>query len=182
MELMTIRMRIAAIATSTVALLGVGGGLAVSSLAASSPAPATNLYGCVVGTNRVLQNVYTNQANYTAFLDANGGKCPSGFAVTVNTDTGTSTPTPTPTSTTPAPTTPPATTPPAQTVVCEDAKLDRSACGPFSDPNVKGGPNDSGATVRQEVWNPQPQLTKQDTKVFSGPLNFTSTINAAKGN
>lgn len=175
---MTIRKRIVALSVAAVAVLGTGGGFAATALAASAPATATNLYGCVVGANRVLQNVYTSQANYTSFLDANGGKCPSGFEVTVNTDTGASpAPTPTPTATTPTPT-----PTPTNSVVCEVKTLDRSACGPFADPNVKGGPNDSGATVRQEVWNLKPQLTKQDTKVYSGPLNFTSTINAANGN
>jgi hypothetical protein len=178
---MKIKAKVAAIAASSALVLSGGGYAAfsaVSASAATAPA-ATNLYGCVVGTNRVLQNVYTNQTNFESFLNANGGKCPSGFAVTVQSGTTSPSPSPSPTSTGPTPTPTPTTT---GTVACEVKTLDRSVCGPFNDPNVVGGSNDGGATVRQEVWNPQPQLTKQDTKVFSGPLNFTSTINAAKGN
>lgn len=93
---MKIKAKVLAAVTATAALLSAGGFAASAAFGASAPAAATNLYGCVAGTSRTLQNVYTNQANYQSFLDANGGKCPSGFEVTVNTSTG-STPAPTPT-------------------------------------------------------------------------------------
>lgn len=44
------------------------------------------------------------------------------------------------------------------------------------------GSNDGGATVRQEVWNPDPSaLKKQVTEVWA-PNRWRSTINAVKGN
>lgn len=49
-------------------------------------------------------------------------------------------------------------------------------------PSLVAGSNDSGAVVRQEVWNPDPSaLTKQVTEVWA-PNKWRSTINAAKGN
>jgi hypothetical protein len=48
--------------------------------------------------------------------------------------------------------------------------------------SLVAGSNDSGATVRQEVWNPDPTaLKKQVTEVWA-PNKWRTTINAAKGN
>lgn len=46
---------------------------------------------------------------------------------------------------------------------------------------LRAGSNDSGASVRQEVWNSSPALRKQVTEVWS-PSKWRTTINAATGN
>src|SRR4051812_11410490 len=70
------------------------------------------------------------------------------------------------------------TTPPPN---CEKTSLDRSECGPYDSTTIQGGSNDSGPSVRQEVWNPQPALRKQDLQVW-GPANWQVIENAAAGN
>lgn len=47
--------------------------------------------------------------------------------------------------------------------------------------SLRAGSNDSGASVRQEVWNPSSALRKQVTEVWS-PTKWRTTINAAAGN
>lgn len=47
--------------------------------------------------------------------------------------------------------------------------------------SLKAGSNDSGASVRQEVWNPSSALRKQVTEVWS-PKQWRTTINATAGN
>jgi hypothetical protein len=59
--------------------------------------------------------------------------------------------------------------------------LDRAECDLADDPNIVGGPNDSGVAVRQEVWNLKPALRKQELRVWSGH-QWTATVNAAAGN
>lgn len=56
--------------------LGTGGGYALAATLAAKTAPASNIYGCVSGSSRTLEHVYTVAGNYKA--------CPKGsFAVTV---------------------------------------------------------------------------------------------------
>jgi hypothetical protein len=47
--------------------------------------------------------------------------------------------------------------------------------------SIRGGPNDSGTTIRQEVWNLKPALHKQVTTVFSAS-HWQTVVNAALGN
>ena len=121
------------------------GGVGIASAASSSSAgPPVTIYGCVVGSSRTLEHVYTNQQN---FLNSGGCVGIGGFEVTVGangtvTPTPTpTTPTPTPTQTTPTPTPTPTTptptptqtqtTPPPQTTFSEScaAKTSTSAAG-----------------------------------------------------
>ena len=166
-----LKIKIAAIASAAV-LAGTGAGLVSASAATTAP-PAGNLYGCITST-RTIANAYTTEKNFVAFLNLHGGKCPSGFPFTVKSGQVAPTPTPSPTSATPTPT-------PTGAPKYEMTTLDRATTPQLDDPNVSGGPNDGGASVRQEVWNPQPALRKQDTKVW-GPGNWTTTVNAAAGN
>ena len=95
----SVKTRFATIAATVV--MSLGGFMAYSAGAATTaPAPG-NLYGCITST-RTIANAYTTEKNFVAFLDAHGGKCPSGFPFAVT--SGTASPTPTPTPTTPTPT------------------------------------------------------------------------------
>jgi len=125
-------------------------------------APASNLYGCVSSTDRTLRNVYTNEANYLAFLKAHGGKCPDGFPITIKS----------------------ATDPVVPPVDPGKARFTLSTLDHAQTPNMgelTAGSNDGGAVVRQEVWNPDTALRKQLTEVWS-PSHWRTTINAADGN
>lgn len=63
---------IASIATAAGIAIGVGTGVAV----ASATAPVSNAYGCVTGSSRTLEHVYTVAGNFKS--------CPAGsFAVTI---------------------------------------------------------------------------------------------------
>jgi hypothetical protein len=55
-------------------------GVAPRALAAGDPTAAT-VYGCIVGSSRTLENVYTTASGFSTLLQANSGNCPSGFAV-----------------------------------------------------------------------------------------------------
>jgi hypothetical protein len=61
-----------------VLLFLVGG--APRALATGDPTPGTT-YGCVVGSTRTLEDVYTTPSGFSTFLQANAGTCPSGFVV-----------------------------------------------------------------------------------------------------
>ena len=164
-------------------------GLGISSAMAASPAaaPASNIYGCVTGSSRTLEHVFTIEKNFDNFLAKNKGKCPNGFPFTVETNqTAPPTPTPTPTNSTPTPT--PTNSTPTPTPTNTDAAkytlttLDHASTPNLPDPNIKGGDNDGGPSVRQEVWNPDPTaLKKQVTEVWSAS-NWQTTENAVKGN
>ena len=97
------------VTVASAAVLAVSG-LGISSALAASPAPAaaSNIYGCVTGSTRTLEHVFTVEKNFVNFLAHNKGKCPNGFPFTVetNSDVVPPTPTPTPTTPTPTPTTP----------------------------------------------------------------------------
>jgi hypothetical protein len=66
-----------------VLLFLVGG--APRALAAGDPTPGTT-YGCVVGSTRTLEDVYTTPSGFSTFLEDNGGTCPSGFVVGIGKD------------------------------------------------------------------------------------------------
>lgn len=77
-------------------------------LAASAAVPSTtDLYGCVDGTTRTLEHVYTSYSNFVAYYDAHG--CAGGFA-DVPVPSGSATPSASPTPST-TPTTSPSATP-----------------------------------------------------------------------
>ena len=57
-------------------------GAALPANAATAPTPAAT-YGCVVGSSRTLEYVYTVESNFISLLNGNGGECPSGFAVAI---------------------------------------------------------------------------------------------------
>lgn len=78
----------------------------------------------------------------------------------------------------PAGTTPPP-PPPSGSPVYTLSALNRSQTPGMS--VLRAGSNDSGATVRQEVWNPSSALRKQVTEVWS-PSKWRTTINATAGN
>jgi hypothetical protein len=85
-----------AIAAIVIAL-GTGSGL--MAFAATAPSPS-NLYGCVDGSNRVLEHVFTIQANFENYLNSHNGSCPNGFPVSILTaQSPTPIPTPTPSQT-----------------------------------------------------------------------------------
>lgn len=78
--------------------------------------------------------------------------------------------------------TPPPPPPPPSDAKYTLSALDRSQTPNMDDPSIKGGDNDSGVCVRQEVWNPDASaLKKQLTEVWSGS-NWQTTVNAVKGN
>ena len=68
---------------------------------------------------------------------------------------------------------------PATAPVYTLSALDRSQTPQMS--ALRAGSNDSGASVRQEVWNLTSSLHKQVTEVWS-PKQWRTTINAATGN
>lgn len=74
---------------------------------------------------------------------------------------------------------PPPPPPPTGSPIYTLSALDRSQTPNM--PALKAGSNDSGATVRQEVWNPSSALRKQVTEVWS-PSKWRTTINAQAGN
>jgi hypothetical protein len=95
------RRSVLASATASVLALAAAGIFAIQAGAVSAP-PPSNLYGCVDGSNRVLEHVFTIQANFENYLNAHNGTCPNGFPVSVLTapsPSPTPTPTPTPTAT-----------------------------------------------------------------------------------
>lgn len=152
---------LAIVAALALVLGGVGIASAVGSSAA---APASNIYGCVVGSSRTLENVYTVEAN---FLSNGGCSKAGGFPVTVNSATGTVTPTPTPTQTTPTPTPTPTTPTPTPTQTNPSTFSCTEPlgvnCGAYADPSEF--PNSNGFTTyveNQDVGaNPGTSATMQ---------------------
>jgi hypothetical protein len=68
------------------------GGAAFAAVSAPAvPSPAT-AYGCDVGPTRILEDVYTGEANFQTFLNQHGGVCPDGFAITIGASGGGTTP------------------------------------------------------------------------------------------
>lgn len=165
----------ALLAAATATVLAVGGTTAVMAATTPSvPDPGT-AYGCV-NSSRAFVDVYTNKTNFQNFLAANGGKCPSGFAVAIGAP---SSPAPTPTPTAPATSLPPTAPDPTPTSTstsptpvpsasdtslppgvgtktwnCTTKDVNQSdingACGPYTD--LHGGSNAS-EYVTQDIWN-----------------------------
>jgi hypothetical protein len=138
-------------------------GLGVSHAATSSTSagPPVTIYGCVVGSSRTLEHVYTNQGN---FLASGGCTKLGGFEVTVGangTVTPPPTPTPTPTQTTPTPTPTPTQTTPSTFSCTETGSVN---CGAYADPSEF--PNSNGFTTYVE---------NQDVGEVSGTTTLMQT-------
>jgi beta-mannanase len=86
-------------ALGSLGLVFAGVGIA-SAVTTSSVAAPSNLYGCVVGSARTLEHVYTDEQN---FINNDGCTKVDGFPITIN-SAGQETPVPTPTPTKPSPT------------------------------------------------------------------------------
>jgi hypothetical protein len=181
-----------AIGAAITLVLGTLGGIALAS--GPTVAPSTTIYGCDVGANRTLQNVYTTQANYLAFLNSNGGVCPNGgFEVTVGAN-GTVTPTPTPTQTTPTPTptqttptptptqTTPTPTPTPTAATCTETGLNNASC-PLQADRTDLPPSNGYTTYfeNQDVGansGTTGTLTTSGLPATPGTPWFTSTVDA----
>jgi len=165
-------------------------GIASAVSAASSPVAApSNLYGCVVGPNRILEGNYTVEQNFI-----NNGGCTKvgGFPVTLGGQTvptptptpthTTPTPTPTPTQTTPTPTPTPTVTTPAGFACVKQDNAGRND-GDFATcpaPGLSGGSNQS-AVVTQDIWNKTGAFSRQDLS-SNGAGDWQVTANMASGN
>lgn len=152
-----------------VAALGTVSGIAAS--AATAPAPS-NLYGCVDGSNRVLEHVYTVRANFENYLNNHNGSCPNGFPVSVLTA-----PSPSPTPTTPTPTPTPTTT---TTTAWKCVTSSFTGQCEFADPAVYGSNTTGASWVRNQVWNPISGMS--ETMRANGLQDWEATANVPKGN
>jgi hypothetical protein len=192
------RKMLAGTVAAVVAATLTGGGLALAASSSPSPAPATTAYGCDVGANRTLEDVYTTLSGYTAFLSANGGSCPNGFEVTIG-GSGAVTPTPVPTTpaptaTTPAPaptstspapvpTTPaPTSTSPAAAACTEttgSASSNSAQCGPYNDAEITGTTGD--LDVSNNVWSPPSGSTWTQAITATGASTWAVNANFPAG-
>lgn len=147
--------------------LAVAGTFAGAAMASgASPAPAGTAYGCVVtvgGQSRVFADVYTSETNYLAFLDAHGGKCPSGFEATIG-----SSPAPSPApSSSPSPSPTSGSTPPPSGWSC--TTTDMSSSGGACDNNGKGYTDYAGMSdFTGDVNIPYPMVSQDAWGVESG--------------
>lgn len=159
---------------------GIAGAVGTGGAAASS-----NLYGCVVGSSRTLQHVFTGEQN---FLASGGCSKVGGFPITVNSGSVTGpvnppTPTPTQTQTTPPPTptpTPTVTTPPATTFSCNITGNNNCPTSGTYDSGVSAGSNQA-ALVAQDEWNITSALHSQ-TLGANGMGSWQVKANLAAGN
>lgn len=170
----------ASIATGA-SLLLVGGGFGISAAIAATSSPVaakSNLYGCVTGANRTLENVYTVEQN---FINSGGcQKTVGGFPVTVGDQ-------PVPTATTPAPTPTQITPTPAPTqtgIACVNSVYSNNSgtaqCDfPSYGPNIVGAQASSTPWVSQNVWNPVPGGTQKLTALSPANWNVVAEVPAS---
>lgn len=175
--------------------VGISGAFAAGT---SVVAPASSIYGCVTGSARTLQHVYTVQQN---FINSGGCTKAGGFPVTLNSATGTPVPTPTPTQTTPTPTPTPTHTTPTPTPTPTQTTLTPTPTPTQTNPttfscNITGNGNcptsgtyDSGvsassnesALVTQDEWNITSALHSQALGA-NGMGSWQVNANLAAGN
>lgn len=137
------------------------------------PAPSA-AWGCVDGSSRVLEHVYTIQANFEAYLNAHGGQCPpGGFVTAIGGDSSQASPSPSPSvSTSPPPTSGGTTT--------NDPAGDIPFAYSFQ-PGWSTWPNHSGADVLQGVNNQSGAFTSQSITA-QNLSTWAVTANLAAGN
>lgn len=163
---------LAVIMALSLSVLGLGVSNAATS--ATSAGPPVTIYGCVVGSSRTLEHVYTVQSN---FLASGGCTGIGGFEVTVGANgavTPPPTPTPTPTQTTPTPTPTPTTPTPTPTQTNPSTfKCDVTGstnCGAYADPSEF--PNSNGFTTyveNQDVGENAGTTTRMQTNGLPAP-------------
>jgi hypothetical protein len=79
-------------------VLGVGVPMIANAASGGTPAAPATMYACNSGNSLVAGSVFTSETNYVNYLNANGGKCPSGNEITI----GSSSTTPPPAQAAPA--------------------------------------------------------------------------------
>lgn len=175
---------LAVIMALSLSVLGLGVSNAATS--ATSAGPPVTIYGCVVGSSRTLEHVFTVQSN---FLASGGCTGVGGFEVTVGANgavTPPPTPTPTPTQTTPTPTPTPTTPTPTPTQTnpstfsCMVTTNGNCPSSGSYDSDLAGGANQS-ALVTQDEWNITPALKSQVLSA-NGTGNWQVTANLSSGN